>query len=76
MRLAEILLEKPVESSWIANLTHNRPNKTLTMTLGNGRSFSIPGITRLTFERWTQAPSKGIFYHTYIKDKYKLNRIA
>jgi len=75
MRLAELLLEKPVESSWITNLTHNRPNKVLTMALANGRTFSIPGITRITFERWTKSPSKGSFYHNFIKDNYQINRI-
>lgn len=75
MRLAELLLEKPVESSWITNLTYNRPNRVLTMRLANGRSFAIPGISRATFEQWTKAPSKGRFFHKYIKDKHQVNRL-
>ena len=75
MRIAELLLEKPVESSWITNLSHNRPNNTLTMTLANGRSFSIPGITRRTFEQWTKSPSKGRFFHNYITGKFQVNRL-
>ena len=75
MRLIELLLEKPVESTWISNLTHNRPNKVLTMRLSNGKTFSIPGISRTTFEQWTRTPSKGQFFHQHIKGRYKVNRI-
>ena len=75
MRLTDILTEKPVQSSWITNLTYNRPNKTLTMSLSNGKSFSIPGITRSTFERWVNSPSKGQFFHNFIKDSFLVSRI-
>jgi hypothetical protein len=75
MRLHELLLEKPVQSTWITDLTHNRPNKVLTMKLSNGAIYSIPGITRTTFEQWTRAPSKGRFWHRYIATKFKATRI-
>ena len=75
MRIAELLLEKPVQSTWITNLTHNRPNKVLTMRLNNGKSYSIPGITRTTFEQWTKSPSKGKYFHKYIAGKFKATRI-
>jgi hypothetical protein len=75
MRIIEILNEKPVESTWITNLTYNRPNKVITMQLSNGRTFSIPGITRATFERWTKSPSKGKFWHEKIKGTYNTKRI-
>ncbi len=76
MKLAELLTEKPVDSSWITDLVYNRPNKTLTMRLSNGRSFSVPNITRSMFERWTKSPSKGQFFHNYIKDRYLVTRIS
>lgn len=76
MRASEILNEKPVESSWITDLTYNRPNKTLTMRLSNGKRFSIPGITRGTFEQWAKAPSKGRFFHDRIKNTYEVSRIG
>jgi hypothetical protein len=75
MRASEILNEKAVESTWITNLTHNRPNKIVTMRLSNGRTFSIPGITRTTFDQWTKSPSKGKFWHDRIKNIYKATRI-
>ena len=75
MKLFELLLEKKVESTWISDLTHNRPNKVLTMRLSNGKSFSIPGITRSMFEKWSRSGSKGRFWHQFIKDNYKATRI-
>jgi hypothetical protein len=75
MKASEILNEKPVESSWITDLVYNRPNKRVTMRLSNGRSFSIPGVTRTTFEQWVKSGSKGRYFHQKIKDVYVLSRI-
>ena len=75
MKASEILCEKPVESAWITDLTYNRPNKIITMRLSNGKSYSIPGATRTTFERWVNAPSKGKFFHERIKDTFRSKRI-
>ena len=75
MRAEEILNEKPVQSAWISDLTYNRPNKVLTMRLSNGISYSIPGVSRSTFEQWLKAPSKGFFFHEKIKDTYQVERI-
>lgn len=75
MRLVEFLCEKAVESSWITNLTHNRPNKTVTMRLSTGRTYAIPGITRTTFEHWVKSPSKGRFWHSRIKNVHRAIRI-
>lgn len=75
MRLVQILSEKPVESSWITNLTYNRADRKMTMQLSNGRSFTIPAISRSIFERWINSPSKGKFYHANIRGKYEVNRI-
>lgn len=75
MKATELLNEKPVESSWITDLLYNRPNKVLTMRLSNGKSYSIPGITRTTFEQWIKSPSKGKFFQDRIRDTYRVTRI-
>jgi len=75
MRATELLNEKPVESSWITDLIYNRPNKTVTMRLSNGMSYSIPGITRTTVERWIKSPSKGRYFQEKIRDTYQVSRI-
>jgi hypothetical protein len=75
MRAFELLNEKPVQSTWISDLIHNRPNRTVTMRLSNGRTFSIPGITRTGFEKWVNSGSKGTYFHNFIKDEYQIRRI-
>jgi KTSC domain len=75
MRLAELLFEKPVQSTWISDISHNRPGKVLTLKLSNGKSFSIQGISRTTFEQWARSPSKGKFFHLHINGRYKVNRL-
>jgi len=75
MKMLDILNEKPVESAWISDLVYNRPNRTLTMRLSNGKTFSIPNITRTMFDRWFNSPSKGRFFHDQIRDNYQVNRL-
>lgn len=75
MRLFELLMEKKVESTWISDIIHNRPNKVLTMKLSNGKVFTIPGINRGMFEKWSRATSKGKFWHQFIKGNYRATRI-
>jgi hypothetical protein len=76
MRAIEFLKEKAVESIWITDLVYNRPNKILTMRVSDGKTYSIPGVTRATFERWINSPSKGQFFHNQIKDKFDIKRIT
>lgn len=75
MLISELLLEKHVESTWITDLIHNRPNRKVTMRLSNGRTFSILGITRTVFDSWNKAPSKGQYWHKFIKNKHNVTRI-
>lgn len=75
MRIKELLYEKPVQSSWITDLIYNRPNKTLTMRLSNGKSYSVSRISRTTFEQWTQSSSKGRYFQNNIRNAYQINRI-
>jgi len=75
MLIREILKEVAVQSSWISNLIYNRPNKILTWKLNNGRVYSVEMITRTQFDKWKAAPSKGKFFHQYIKGRHKVTRI-
>lgn len=75
MRIREVLKEVKVQSSWISNLTYNRPNSVITWRLNNGREYTIPNISRRMFDRWKSAQSKGQFFHRYIKGTYKVTRI-
>lgn len=75
MKIKELLYEKPVQSSWITDLIYNRPNKILTMRLSNGKTYSVFGISRRIFEKWTQAASKGRYFQNNIRNIYQVKRI-
>lgn len=76
MRFIEILTEKKVMSSWIHDITYNRKNKILYMTLQDGRKYAITEFSRTEFERWYRASSKGKFWHAFVKGFYDVTRVA
>jgi hypothetical protein len=75
MFVREILLEKPVMSTWISDIRFNRNKKILYMTLGNGRVYAIDNFSRTEFERWHRSSSKGRFWHAFVKGFYDVVRI-
>lgn len=76
MKLNEItLVEKSVMSSWISGLVLTRKTKNLVMTLNNGRKYRVEGVTRHKFDAWNTAPSKGKFWHQFIKNNHRVTRI-
>jgi hypothetical protein len=75
MRLAELLMEVKVDSSWISELVYNRPNKILTLKLLSGRTYLVYNVSRRLFDKWKMAPSRGRFWHLFIKMKYRVVRI-
>lgn len=75
MKLSEIMTEKKVESTWIADLSHNRPSSMLKMKLSNGKVYSVAGITRRVFELWSRAPSTGKYFHQNIAGRHHVRRI-
>lgn len=75
MKIFEILTEKPVSSSWIDDISYDRPKKTITLRLGNGKKYQITAPTRTTFEKWVSSFSKGQYFHFNIKDEYNIRRI-
>ena len=75
MRAEEFITEKKVNSSWISDISYNRPNKVMTMRLSNGKSYTIPISSRTEFEKWVKSGSKGQFFHKAVKPYHEINRI-
>jgi len=75
IRRPESLNEVAVASTWITNLVYTRKTKTLTMALNNGRRYAIKGISRQSFERWKDSPSKGKYFHQHIRNTFNIDRI-
>lgn len=75
MKMNELLSEVKVQSTWISDLTYNRPNKILTLQLSNGKRYSVKNISRTMFDRWKSSTSKGKFFHNWIKGNYPITRV-
>ena len=75
MKLHEILVEKPVTSSWIQDISYNRKNHILSLTLSDQKCYAVHNVSRSTFEKWHASFSKGQFWHKVIKSGYNITRI-
>jgi len=69
MRLVEIQLDEvEVMSSWIDELEYDEGD--VIMTLLSGRQYRIQDVPEGMFRQWIDAPSKGKFWHSDIRDFY------
>jgi hypothetical protein len=76
MRAREFLTEARVKSSWIADIHYTPfPAKVLTLTLKNGRRYRIPNVSVATYQQFLTRPSKGKYWHQFIKGKYLVTRV-
>lgn len=76
MKILELLTEARVKSSWIARVDYTAGARILTLTLKNGRMYRIPNISQSFYNRMIADPSKGKYYHRFIKNRYLLTRIG
>jgi hypothetical protein len=70
-----VLDEQPVLSSWIADITLQRNERDVTMTLGNGRKYKVASVGRPVYTAWFNSGSKGKFWHTNIKRSHRVLRL-
>jgi frataxin-like iron-binding protein CyaY len=75
MKIYEALNEDPVMSSWINDVTLQRNKKDVTMTLGNGTRYVVNNIGQPNFTAWMSAQSKGQFWHSNIRGRFRVRRI-
>ena len=76
MKISEIsqqLDEVGVFSSWISDLSL-AGNGDVIMSLLSGRRYVVSGIGEDLFTQWVNAPSKGVFWHSNIKNIYSVTR--
>jgi len=60
-----------VKSSWIAGLSYDEGSQIATMVLNTGQSYDMDvPMSKQTFSEWYNAPSKGKFFHSDIKNVY------
>ena len=76
MRLSEIaLIEEPVMSSWIEDLTYDEANGGTIMSLNNGNQYLVNGMSEDDFTFWLESDSKGKHWHAYIRDLHNVDRL-
>lgn len=76
MKINEItLIETPVMSSWISDLTLQNNQRDVTMSLGNGNKYRVAGVGAPLYNNWMKASSKGTFWHDQIKGNFIVTRI-
>jgi hypothetical protein len=63
----EFLLEKPVISSWIADLEYDDDLEAVIMTTLGGGEYTITDVPYEEFEYWVEAESKGKHWWSDIK---------
>jgi hypothetical protein len=70
-----IIKEQPVLSSWIADITLQRNERDVTMTLGNGKKYKVASVGRPVYTAWVNSDSKGKFWHSNIKRRHRVLRL-
>lgn len=70
-----IINETQVLSSWISDLTLQKNQSDVTMTLLNGRKYRVSGVGADLYSTWVASPSKGKFWHQQIKNNYITTRL-
>lgn len=77
MRASEFITEDRVKSSWIARVDYTPyPARALTLKLKNGNIYKIPNVSQSVYQRFLTNPSKGKYWHQFIKGKYLVTKIS
>ena len=67
---------QPVSSSLVKSIGYDRQTETLEIEFGSSRVYQYYGVTVDLYERLMQAPSKGQFFNTHIKNAYAYSQIV
>jgi hypothetical protein len=59
--------KKDVSSTWIAGLDYDHESKDCAMRLNTGQVYTVKSMDPNTYYNWVKSPSKGKFFHKYIK---------
>lgn len=65
-----------VASSNVRAVGYDEPAQTLEVEFLNGRVYQYYGISKHMHSQFMDAPSKGQFLHTYIKNQYPYSRVG
>ena len=75
MRLYEFTTESPVQSSWQADLSYDRANGDIIMVTNKNMRYRIHQVPFNVYRNWRRSPSKGKYWHKFVKNNYQIDRI-
>jgi len=75
MRLYEFTNEAPVQSSWQADLSYNKEEQYIVMVTNKDARYKISNVPPQVYSNWRRSPSKGKYWHKFIKNNYEIERI-
>lgn len=64
-----------VGSTNIASVGYDEPTQTLEVEFSNGTLYQYYNVGAALYEQFMQAPSKGKFFHVYIRNDYPFSRV-
>ena len=71
-----IVDKQTVSSSTVRSIGYDRQTETLEIEFGSGRVYQYYGVPDRLHVEIMQAPSKGQFFNTYIRDQYPYSRVG
>ena len=65
-----------VSSSTVISIGYDAPTQTLEIEFGSGRVYQYYGVPAHMHAEIMQAPSKGRFFNTHIRNAYAFSRVG
>ncbi len=66
----------PIASSNLVSVGYDEPSQTLEIEFINGTVYQYYNVDAALCEQFMQAPSKGQFLNTYIRNAYPYSRVG
>ena len=64
-----------VESSWIADISHDVADNTLLVEMDSGEIYKHSNVPTEVADDFEDAPSKGVYYNTMIRNSYECEKV-
>jgi hypothetical protein len=70
------MMRDPVASSNVVSVGYDEPSQTLEVEFTNGTIYQYFNVGEPLFQEFMQAPSKGQFLNTYIRNAHAYSRVG
>lgn len=70
------LIEAPVASSWITDVTLMTDSSgSIVFATSTGSRYRVEGAGQELYQQWIAAPSKGQFFHQQVEDQFTVIKL-